>query len=351
MADRAGSSAYGVRAILRVFGRVLVAGVLPGLVWRPIWRVPVIATMRRWGVSGSLLTMTSVGADPRECVRQALAEDLGSHELAVTHDVTSRLSVAATQRGRARVFAKSPGVLAGVDCAVASFELLDQDCHIELARSDGDSLVPGDDVMVIEGAMAALLASERTALNFLQRLSGVATMTRQFVDCVAGTGAQILDTRKTTPGLRHLEKAAVVAGGGKNHRIGLYDQVLLKENHFGFAKPMSYEDVVRRCCAGQDCPVVAEAQTVEEAVAAVRGGAAVVLLDNFELREPLRVAVAAVQDAARVATRLVATEASGGISLATVRAYAECGVDRISVGSLTHSAPAVDLSMVVEGVQ
>jgi nicotinate-nucleotide pyrophosphorylase (carboxylating) len=295
--------------------------------------------------------MTSGGADPRECVRRALAEDLGSEELAVADDITSALSVAATQRGRARLYGKSVGILAGLECAVASFELLDPSCTIEVLLKDGDSFAPGDDVMFVEGAMASLLAAERTALNFLQRLSGVATMTRQFVDQVAGTDAQILDTRKTTPGLRYLEKAAVLAGGGMNHRIGLFDQVLLKENHFGFAKPLSYEEVVRRSCAGQERPVVAEARTVAEAVAAVQGGAAVVLLDNFEAGAPLQVAIAAVREAAQIAGRTVLTEASGGINLHTVRAFAESGVDRISVGALTHSAPAVDLSMVVEGVQ
>jgi len=266
-------------------------------------------------------------------------------------DVTSALSVAIEQRGRGVIRAKSAGVLAGIDCAIESFRMLDADCVVEPLLRDGDALAPGAEVLRFEGAMASLLAAERTALNFLQRLSGVATRTRQFVDLVDGTGARILDTRKTTPGLRYLEKAAVVAGGGENHRIGLFDQVLLKENHFGFARPTSYEDVVRRCCEGHDRPVIAEARTVDEAVAAVHGGAGVVLLDNFAAGEPLRAAVAAVRDAARQAGRTVETEASGGINLETVRAYAESGVDRISVGSLTHSAPAVDLSMVVEGVQ
>lgn len=295
--------------------------------------------------------MTSVGADPQECVRRALAEDLGSFELAVANDITSALSVPANQRGRGRLYAKSVGVLAGIECAVASFRLLDPECDVEIVLQDGAAFAPGDDVMFVEGAMAALLAGERTALNFLQRLSGVATLTRQFVDIVVGTKAQILDTRKTTPGLRHLEKAAVASGGGVNHRIGLFDQVLLKENHFGFARPLSYEEVVRRCCEGQERPVIAEARSVEEAVAAVRGGAAVVLLDNFEPGAPLQAAVTAVHDAARSTGREVACEASGGINLQTARAFAECGVDRISVGALTHSAPSVDLSMVVEGVQ
>ena len=144
------------------------------------------------------------------------------------------------------------GVLAGLDCALEAFRMLDPDCSLEPRMRDGDAFAPGDEVLRFDGAMAALLAAERTALNFLQRLSGVATRTRLFVDRVAGTGARILDTRKTTPGLRHQEKAAVVAGGGENHRIGLFDQVLLKENHFGFAKPASYEDVVRRFLRGNE---------------------------------------------------------------------------------------------------
>lgn len=284
------------------------------------------------------------------CVRAALAEDLGRADLSVEADVTSRLAVPAGTRGKARMFAKAAGSLAGVECATAAFRALDGHCRVEVLLRDGARLQPGAVVMRVDGDMRALLAAERTALNFVQRLSGVATKTRAFVDAVAGTKAQILDTRKTTPGLRLLEKQAVVAGGGRNHRIGLYDQVLLKENHFGFARPASYEDVVRRCVQGQERPVVAEARNLDEAVAAVRGGAAVVLLDNFRPGEPLRAAVAAVQTAARAANRTVETEASGGVDLATVRAFAECGVDRISIGALTHSAPAVDLSLLVEGV-
>lgn len=286
----------------------------------------------------------------RDRVRQALTEDLGRADLNLEGDLTTRLALVDRRRGRARLVAKAHGVLAGSECAVVAFQLLDPECRIEPSFRDGQSIAPGDVVMRAEGDMAALLAAERTALNFVQRLSGVATVTRRFVDAVAGTGATILDTRKTTPGLRLLEKRAVLAGGGQNHRIGLYDQVLLKENHFGFALPATYEEVVRRCVAAQDAPVVAEARTVTEALAAVRGGAAVVLLDNFAPGEPLRAAVGAVREAAARAQRRVAIEASGGVSLATVRAFAECGVDRISIGGLTHSAPAIDLSMLVEGV-
>jgi len=289
-------------------------------------------------------------ASLRDCVRRALAEDLGHQDLAVDRDVTSRLSVPVGRRGRARLVAKSAGVLAGLDCAVESFVALDPAAVTSSRFADGSAFTRGDLVLEVESDMRSLLAAERTALNFVQRLSGVATLTRSYVDAVAGTGAQILDTRKTTPGLRLLEKAAVAAGGGRNHRIGLYDQVLLKENHFGFARPASYEDVVRRCVREQQAPVVAEARDVTEALAAVRGGAAVVLLDNFVPDGTLHDAVRAVREAARGLGRKVLTEASGGVNLRTVRAFAEAGVDRISIGALTHSAPAVDLSLLVEGV-
>jgi nicotinate-nucleotide pyrophosphorylase (carboxylating) len=294
--------------------------------------------------------MDALLANVRDCVRRALAEDLGSADLDVALDVTSRLAVPAGTRGRARLLAKAPGVLAGLACAVEAFRTLDPRAVCHARKDDGQAFRPGDVLLEIEADMRSLLAAERTALNFVQRLSGVATATAAFVAAVAGTSARILDTRKTTPGLRLLEKAAVVAGGGDNHRLGLHDQVLLKENHFAFARPASYVDTVRRCVAGHARPVVAEARTVEEATDAVRGGAAVVLLDNFDPGGPLREAVAAVRRAAASAGRSVLTEASGGVTLRTVRAFAEAGVDRISIGALTHSATAVDLSLLVEGV-
>lgn len=286
----------------------------------------------------------------RDCVRRALVEDLGQADLDPSADITTSRALVTRRRGRARLIAKADGVLAGSDCALEAFRQLDPECSLESPKRDGDRFTHGDVVIRVEGDMAALLAGERTALNFVQRLSGVATVTAAYVDAVTGTGARILDTRKTTPGLRLLEKRAVVAGGGHNHRIGLFDQVLLKENHFGFAKPASYEEVVRRCVRDPGDEVVAEARDVTEALAAVRGGAAVVLLDNFAPGEPLRAAVVAVRAEARRLARRVAIEASGGVTLATVRAFAECGVDRISIGALTHSAPSIDLSMLVEGV-
>lgn len=286
--------------------------------------------------------------DMRSCVRRALAEDLGSQDPGADADLTSRLAVPARARGAATVRARAAGIVAGTACARLAFELLDAQCVVECPRLDGAAVAVEEEVLTVRGNMRALLAAERTALNFLQRLSGIATLTAQFVAAVAGTGARILDTRKTTPGLRRLEKAAVLAGGGANHRMGLFDQVLLKENHFACARPRSYEQVVRDCVAAQPAPVVAEARSRQEALAAVAGGAAVVLLDNFRAGAALREVVEELRAAARLRGRRVEIEASGGIRLENVREFALCGVDRISVGALTHSAPALDLSMLVE---
>lgn len=291
--------------------------------------------------------------DPDElddCVRRAFREDLGSRG-----DITAALVVPESARTRGRVRAKQAGVLAGMTVAracVAHVASLPGGLGLgeQSSGRDGATLVPGDVVMQVEGPARAVLVVERTLLNFVQRLSGIATLTRRLVDAVSGTRARIFDTRKTTPGLRQLEKAAVVAGGGYNHRTGLYDQVLLKENHFALARPLDYESVVRRCVAGSERPVVAEARTVEEGTAAVRGGAGVVMLDNFQPGEGLVKAVAALRAEAARSGRTVEVEVSGGVRLENVRAYAECGVDRISVGALTHSAPSLDLSMKVEGV-
>lgn len=283
-----------------------------------------------------------------ECVRRALAEDLGDEGLAVEADVTSRLSVAPATAAVAHIRCKAAGVLAGLDCAALAFTMLDPEAVVERHRRDGDAVTPGDLVMTVRGRMRPLLAAERTALNFLQRLSGVATTTAAFVAAVRGTRARILDTRKTTPGLRALEKRAVLAGGGHNHRLGLWDQVLLKENHFACARPRTHAEVVRRCVESQSAPVVAEARTEAEAVAVTEGGAAVVLLDNFAPGPPLLRAVQAVRNAATRRGRPVEVEASGGVRLDNVRAFADCGVDRISIGALTHSATALDLSLLVE---
>ena len=279
----------------------------------------------------------------QDVVRRALAEDLG-----VSGDLTTQLCVPSGKRGTARILARQPGVVAGLSIAECCFFVLDPDAEIKAVKSDGDSLKTGDLVLEVSGTASALCGGERTCLNLLQRLSGIATLTRTYVSAVAGTGARILDTRKTTPGLRVLEKYAVVVGGGCNHRFGLFDQVLIKENHFALAKPTPIEEVVRRAVAGTASPVVAEARDVTEARAIVRGGAAVVLLDNFEPDHNLREAVVAVRAEAERIHRSVDVEASGGVSLRNVRRFAECGVDRISIGALTHSSPALDLSMLVE---
>lgn len=283
------------------------------------------------------------GALVDKLVRAALAEDLGA-----AGDITTRRSVPPGRIGVGRIVAKAGGILAGIPVAVAVFRALDPHIVVDTLRDDGDRLGVGDLVLRVRGRVETLLGGERTALNFLQRLSGVATLTRQFVDAVAGSSARILDTRKTTPGLRALEKAAVRAGGGENHRFGLFDQVLLKENHFAAALPLSYEQVVRACVMNEDRPVVAEARTVEEATAAVRGGAGVVMLDNFGAGPGLREAVQAVRATAARLGVAVELEVSGGVDLSSVGALAASGVDRISVGRLTHSAPALDLSMLIE---
>lgn len=280
-----------------------------------------------------------------ECVRRALAEDLGRDG-----DLSGTLAVPGDRTTAATVRAKAEGVLAGMPVALACLRQFGPELVGEVLLRDGQALVPGQAVLRVQGNARAVLAVERTLLNFLQRLCGVATLTRKLVDAVAGTAARIFDTRKTTPGLRLLEKYAVRQGGGHNHRIGLFDQIMLKENHFALARPLGYEELVRRACAAGKGPVVAEARTQEEARCAVRGGAAVVMLDNFVPGPELRAGVQTVREAAKQLGRTVEVEVSGGVTLANVRAFADCGVDRISAGALTHSAPALDLAMKVEGV-
>jgi nicotinate-nucleotide pyrophosphorylase (carboxylating) len=268
-----------------------------------------------------------------EVVRRALAEDVG------TGDVTSLATVPAGTRAVATITQKAPGVVFGLDAAEATFRALD--AHVELARlgPEGEWREPPAPVLRATGDARALLGAERTALNFLQRLSGVATLTARCVGAVEGTGAQILDTRKTTPGLRVLEKAAVVAGGGVNHRAGLYDMVLIKENHALMAGGVGAA-VRAAASAAPDLPLAVECSSLEEVDEALGAGAEWILLDNMGPPE-LRAAVAHVAGRARL-------EASGGIGFDTLRAHAETGVDWISIGALTHSAPALDLSLLLE---
>jgi nicotinate-nucleotide pyrophosphorylase (carboxylating) len=274
-----------------------------------------------------------------ELVARALAEDLGDG------DVTTEATVPEDARARARILQKKAGVVFGL-AAVA--EAMRQ-CEVE----DFDSLVvegqwredvPAE-VLLASGPARALLAAERTALNFLGHLSGIATLTARFVEAVVGTGAAILDTRKTTPGLRGLEKQAVLAGGGRNHRLGLHDAILIKENHIALAGSLA-KAVHSARSAHPDLAVEVECRDLDEVSYAIGTGADRLLLDNMN-EETLREAVR-LRDENSAAGKGPSLEASGGVSLETVRGIAETGVDLISVGALTHSAPTLDFSMLIE---
>ncbi|MGH7571577.1 MAG: carboxylating nicotinate-nucleotide diphosphorylase [Gemmatimonadota bacterium] len=283
--------------------------------------------------------MRAAGRAVERLVQAALEEDLGAG------DVTTAAIVPAGARGRARVVAKAAGVIAGLEVAREVYRQSDAEIAFDARLGDGTAVQPGDLVATAEGSFARLLEAERTALNFLQRLSGVATLTRRYVEAVGGTGARIVDTRKTTPGWRSLEKAAVLAGGGTNHRMGLFDAFLVKENHIaaagGLAEALSAVD--RANAAG--LPVEIEVRSLEELGAVLDHPHPPdrILLDNLappELAEAAR----------RVRAHLpgILLEASGNVTLDTVREIAESGVDWISVGALTHSAPALDLSCLIE---
>jgi nicotinate-nucleotide pyrophosphorylase (carboxylating) len=270
-----------------------------------------------------------------EIVARALAEDVGSG------DLTSLATVPEAARAHAVITQKAPGVVFGLDAAEATFRTLDPDVGLQRLTDEGRWRECGG-VLQIEGSARALLTAERTALNFLQRLSGVATLAARCVEAVEGTGARILDTRKTTPGLRWLEKAAVAAGGATNHRAGLYDAILIKENHATLAGGVG--EAVRRARAyAPSVPIEVECRTLTEVDEALRAGAPRILLDNMTV-EQLRDAVRHVDGRAEL-------EASGGVTLRTLRAIASTGVDFISVGALTHSAPALDLSLLLEPIQ
>jgi nicotinate-nucleotide pyrophosphorylase (carboxylating) len=262
-------------------------------------------------------------------VRASLAEDLGSG------DVTTDATVDEAATGTAVLVTRAPGVIAGLDAVEAVFRALDPDVEVERLAEDGDVLHVAAPVVRVNGSLRAILTGERTALNLLGRLSGIATATRRYVDAVEGTGVAILDTRKTTPGLRALEKQAVAAGGGRNHRFGLDDGVLVKDNHL--AATGSIRSAVERLRTVTDLAIEVECDTLEQLQDALAVGADAILLDNMSLEE-LRRAVAVTDGRARL-------EASGGVTLETVRAIAETGVDEISVGALTHSAPALDVSL------
>jgi nicotinate-nucleotide pyrophosphorylase (carboxylating) len=265
-------------------------------------------------------------------VRAALAEDLGR-----AGDVTSQACVPADARLAAVFAARKPGVVAGLACAHLAVLELDPAATFEALMADGDSVGPGAGLARVDANARALLGAERTALNLLGRLCGVATLTRAYVDAVAGTGAQIVDTRKTTPGLRALEKYAVRCGGGVNHRFGLDDAILIKDNHI--AACGSVAEAVRRAkaAAGHLMKVEVEIDRLDQLDEAMAHEPDVVMLDNFSLAD--------MAEAVRRTNRRAVLEASGGVTLETVRAIAETGVDVISVGALTHSASTLDIGL------
>jgi nicotinate-nucleotide pyrophosphorylase (carboxylating) len=274
-------------------------------------------------------------AEIRQAVRAALAEDIGCG------DATTLATAPETAMAGAVMRARESLVVAGLDFAEAAFRELSPKIRIQRKIHDGRRVKAGATLLKISGPARAILSAERVALNFVQRLSGVATLTAQFVDAVKGTNAQILDTRKTTPGWRRFEKYAVACGGGKNHRLGLFDMILIKDNHLAALrneKPNAIAAAVAR--ARNKFPkltVEVEADTLKQVAQAVVAGADIILLDNMTTAQ-LRQAVRLARDRAK-------TEASGGVNLKTVRAIARTGVDFISVGALTHSARAMDIGL------
>lgn len=266
-----------------------------------------------------------------------LSEDLGRG------DITTQATVSRNAHARGRFLAKEPMVIAGLEAAEAVFSTLDSQQQIEAFATDGEEVEAGKVIARTTGFADVLLGGERVALNLLQRLSGIATLTRKFVRAVEGTKAQIVDTRKTTPGLRMLEKYAVVSGGGRNHRFGLDDGVLIKDNHIALAGGVGPAVERAREAAGHLHKIEVEVSNEKDLREAIEKGADILLLDNLTPEETARMV-----ELARGLSTLVALEASGGITLENVRAYAETGVNLISVGALTHSARAMDISFKIQ---
>jgi len=264
-------------------------------------------------------------------VKAALAEDIGDGD-ATTLALVPEDSVAC-----AVMVAREPLVIAGIDLALAAFEQLDERVEFGIEVHDGQHVGLGQTLLRVQGPTRALLTAERTALNFIQRMAGVATLTAQFVEQIAGTQAQILDTRKTTPGWRALEKYAVACGGGTNHRVGLHDQLMIKDNHLAVVGGDITEAMRLARESSPELKIEVEADTVDQAQTAALAGADIILLDNMNCDE-IREAVRQIDGRSKI-------EASGGVTLETVRKIAETGVDFISVGALTHSASSVDIAL------
>ena len=263
-------------------------------------------------------------------IEQALREDVGPG------DVTTQAIIPPDVRGKGAILVKAHGVICGLQVAAEVFRAVDGRVSFRPRVREGEPVQPGDVVAEVEGPLRGILTAERTALNFLARLSGIATLTARFVDAVAPYRAVILDTRKTTPGWRVLEKYAVRCGGGRNHRMGLYDMVLIKDNHIAACGSIS-EAVRRVRAAGVGVPVEVEVKDLDELREALKLGVDRILLDNFSVED--------IAEAVKIAEGRVPLEASGGVTLDNVAAIAATGVDYISVGALTHSAPALDLSL------
>jgi nicotinate-nucleotide pyrophosphorylase (carboxylating) len=293
--------------------------------------------------------------DPVDVVRQRIAAivpiddaalhliDLALEEDRGAGDWTSRWTVTARTRVHAAIVARADGVIAGVAIAAAAFLRLDPRVELHAVAADGQVVQAGDLVATVSGPGRAILTGERVALNFLQRLSGIATLTRRFVDAVDGTGTRILDTRKTTPGWRSLEKAAVRAGGGTNHRAGLFDMVLIKENHAAVAGGLAEALTRVRDQNSRGLPVTVEVHSVDQLDPAIAAGVDRILLDNMDTDT-----MAAIVARVRKLRKPPEIEASGNMTLERVRAVAETGVDFISVGAITHSAPVLDMSLRID---
>jgi nicotinate-nucleotide pyrophosphorylase (carboxylating) len=266
-----------------------------------------------------------------------LSEDLGRG------DITTQATVTRNARARGRFLAKEPMVVAGLEAAEAVFSTLDAQQQIEAFASDGDELEAGKVIARTSGFADVLLAGERLALNLMQRLSGIATLTRKYVRAIEGTNAQIVDTRKTTPGLRMLEKYAVLSGGGRNHRFGLDDGVLIKDNHIALAGGVAAAVSLARERVGHLHKVEVEVSNERDLREAIKEGADIILLDNLSPEETKGMVLVA-----RELDPKVTLESSGGITLENVRAYALSGVDLISIGALTHSARAMDISFKIQ---
>lgn len=265
-------------------------------------------------------------------VRRALDEDLG-----LSGDITTNATVGADVRSDALLVARKPGVVSGLALAEAAFRELDPNCAFEIDIEDGQSIVANDTVARISGNARAILTAERVALNFMGRMCGIATLTRRYVEAIVGTNAKIVDTRKTTPGLRAFEKYAVTCGGGHNHRFGLFDAVLIKDNHIVAAGGVAEAIKAAQSTVGHMTKIEVEVDTLEQLEIVMREKIDCVLLDNMSPTE--------LRNAVKMVAGRCLTEASGGVNLDTVREIAAAGVDLISVGALTHSAPVLDLGL------